>query len=325
MCVTVLDKFNALYCPELVSDIESIWIKIHCKESVSPTTYVCSFYRPPARPSTYVESFKAAVNKVTCKHKNKALPHVVIAGDFNFPEIDWFNQAVGYSRGGQVLLDFAFDNFLSQLVLEPTQLGNTSANILDLVFSTQPALVQNMCVGSLFSDHSYISFNIMNSYPPKSKPSHKIFLFNRADIAGMKADLLLSSEKYLKEAVKNTVEQTWLQLKLLINTAIDKYVPCKINSSDKVRSPPWISNKIKQLIKIRDHLSMVALKTGRPNDRTLFKAARTKTKKAVSLAYNAYISSLLGDIHSAPQKFYKVINSKRTENQDIPSLKTIMS
>ena len=38
------------------------------------------------------------------------------------------------------------------------------------------------------------------------------------------------------------------------------------------------------------------------------------------MAYNDYISSLIGDIHSAPRKFYKFINAKRTENCGISSL-----
>jgi len=105
-----------------------------------------------------------------------------------------------------------------------------------------------------------------------------------------------------------------------VEEVLAKFVPSKIASMKDTGLPPWLSHKLKQLIKRRDRLSRKALKSGNPRDKSLFREARTKAKKEMSLAYNIYISSLIGDIQNAPRKFYKFINSKRTENRGISSL-----
>ena len=62
----------------------------------------------------------------------------IIMGDFNLPEINWQDHSFVESKSGR-LINFAEDNFLFQLVNEPTR----GANILDLIFSNQEYLVLN--------------------------------------------------------------------------------------------------------------------------------------------------------------------------------------
>jgi endonuclease/exonuclease/phosphatase family metal-dependent hydrolase len=75
----------------------------------------------------------------------------VIAGDFNC-NINWENRTSGME--GNRLVDFANDNFLTQVVDEPTR-GNNS---LDLIFTSEDDLISIVIVGEYFgtSDHCVV-------------------------------------------------------------------------------------------------------------------------------------------------------------------------
>ena len=320
VCIAVSDKLTASPCPDLDSETESIWIKLTSRGSSCSLKYVCCIYRPPGSSINYLETFGSATNKLLCKYKNKTLPHITIVGDFNYPGVDWINSSIGTSHGGKAILDFAFDNFLTQMVLEPTRLGVGSCNILDLLFTTHCALIDNLHIGPLFSDHCIIAFHVNNFVPNKHKPPRKIYLYGKTNLPGLKNDLATQCNDFLNIAPNLSLEKNWCQFKIMIENVVQKHVPTKQISICDSRPPPWLSHKIRHLIKSRDRLSRRALKSGSYTDRDLFRQSRTKVKKAITTEYNAYVLSIIGDIHSAPRKFYKFINSKRTDNHSIPSL-----
>lgn len=79
---------------------------------------------------------------------------MVIVDDFNIPEFDWSTDYTSVDSPNSTLLsDIIHDNFLFQLVKDPTRNGN----ILDLVFVTSLDLVDDLKVGLPFSDHNSIS------------------------------------------------------------------------------------------------------------------------------------------------------------------------
>ena len=69
-----------------------------------------------------------------CDHYDQ----VVVCGDFNYSIIDW--ELLRADPEGQQFLDLVMDKFLTQHVKEPTR----EQNILDLVLSSHPALVNDV-------------------------------------------------------------------------------------------------------------------------------------------------------------------------------------
>ncbi|KAK4325949.1 hypothetical protein Pmani_003513 [Petrolisthes manimaculis] len=67
---------------------------------------------------------------------------VVICGDFNHNTIDWELSQAGHE--GEAFLKQVMDKFLPQNIKQPTK----ERNILDLVLSTDPVLVNNRGIGS---------------------------------------------------------------------------------------------------------------------------------------------------------------------------------
>ena len=79
----------------------------------------------------------------------------LLVGDFNC-RVDWGVQAEG-GEGGR-LIEFANDNFLTQMVLVPTR----GDSILDLIFATDSDLVTQVSVGECLgsSDHNAVTFTV---------------------------------------------------------------------------------------------------------------------------------------------------------------------
>ena len=89
--------------------------------------------------------------------------HVLICGDFNYPNINWSSLSCSTSYS-QMFLDAIHDSYLSQHVTEPTHYRpNTTANVLDLVFTNEEAMINtiNYLPGIGSSDHVCLQFNLL--------------------------------------------------------------------------------------------------------------------------------------------------------------------
>ena len=100
--------------------------------------------------------------------------NVIIAGDFNYKEIDWANE---YAHPDKKYLTHFLnklkDCFLYQHVTEPTRYrANETPNLLDLILSSEEGMVQDLeylpALGE--SDHLCLRFNVLHSQekPPVS-------------------------------------------------------------------------------------------------------------------------------------------------------------
>jgi endonuclease/exonuclease/phosphatase (EEP) superfamily protein YafD len=82
--------------------------------------------------------------------------HVILTGDFNHPSINW--STFECDNEGEDFLDCVNDCFWFQHVLEPTR----GENVLDLVFSSEEEMVQDVEVGETCSssDHNMVRFSV---------------------------------------------------------------------------------------------------------------------------------------------------------------------
>lgn len=85
-----------------------------------------AFYRPSNNDTKPLEELQQALD-------NLSTYELILVGVFNLPDVDWLNiRATNNSTSCELLFDVIQDNFLSQLVGEPTR----DQNILDLVLAT---------------------------------------------------------------------------------------------------------------------------------------------------------------------------------------------
>jgi endonuclease/exonuclease/phosphatase family metal-dependent hydrolase len=99
--------------------------------------------------------------------------HLVIMGDFNFPDIDWKNglSTAGIQHHSHDFICTTQDSLLFQHVLEPTRYRpGTAPNLLDLIFSNEDGIISNLSYlpGLGESDHQCLDFTLecYGPHPP---------------------------------------------------------------------------------------------------------------------------------------------------------------
>ena len=95
------------------------------------------FYRPPNNDPKPLEDLEAAL-------QDFFMNELILLGDCHLLEIDWsHNRVLRQSDIYTLMIDIVQDTFLTQLINEPTR----DLNILDLVLTTSPALVNYLFIG----------------------------------------------------------------------------------------------------------------------------------------------------------------------------------
>ena len=140
---------------------EQLWVTIQLLGS--DTLMIGGVYRSPSGNNVATTALLADLLREVC---SKEYTHLLIAGDFNIPHIDWeinFSPA-SEQHHSHILLKAIADCFLYQHVHQPTRFRHgEAANILDLILSNEEGLIQNLSFhpGLGCSDHVTLRFNIL--------------------------------------------------------------------------------------------------------------------------------------------------------------------
>ncbi|PKU34425.1 toll-interacting protein [Limosa lapponica baueri] len=128
----VRDNFEFLEHNNVNDSVECVWVRIKEKARKADTIMgVC--YRPPNQDVEADEIFYKQLAEVS---RSLAL---VLVGDFNFPDVCWkYNTAE--REQSQRFLECVEDNFLTQLVREPTR----ESTLLDLLLVNREGLVEDV-------------------------------------------------------------------------------------------------------------------------------------------------------------------------------------
>ena len=152
--------------------------------------------------------------------------HLLIAGDFNIPNIDWNSNfsAAGEGHHSHVLLEAIADCFLFQHVHQPSRYRHgDSPHILDLVLSDEVSLVQNMTYlpGLGNSDHVTLRFKLA-CYACKTESFVRKYNYWRADYAEL--NRLISTEDW---GIMNglNVDESYSFFKAVLEKHIKQCVP----------------------------------------------------------------------------------------------------
>ena len=161
---------------------------------------------------------------------SKTYLHILLMGDFNYPNIDWNNWTTKSENTESQEFKFIEciqDNFLCQYIQEPTRArGNNTPNLLDLIFTNEKNTVNNIKYQSPLgkSDHSVLTFKF-NCYTILKNYVRTNLYFSKAYYESIKKELKdIDWETMLK--YKNINEQ-WLYFKDVTKNLIDKYVPSR--------------------------------------------------------------------------------------------------
>ena len=147
--IAVRDYITVSLRPIHPSDSEMLFIVFFILQS---TITIGMFYRPPGSDTKPLKDLQTFIQGLD------STADLILVGDINLPEIQWScNRALQQSHNHALLIDIIQDIFLTQLVSEPTR----NHNILDLLITTSPDIIDRLVVGDCFSNHNSLSFEIL--------------------------------------------------------------------------------------------------------------------------------------------------------------------
>ena len=317
----VKSDLEVLDCPELSSpNIESVWcyVKLSSKEKL--LVGVC--YRPPASSVEYNEGLNLLL-KQTPSTRTK---HILVMGDFNYPQIDWDTGSVDGSEGSsqERFFDAVNDLFWLQCVNFPTRFkeGN-EPSLLDLVFANEENAIESI-VGSDplgKSDHCVITWKYVyiSKRPNRNnqdKPTRRNF--KKGNYAQMSDDLSQLDWSILENM---GVEQTWSKIKAIVNISIEQHVPLSHQKNTVPRSP-WWTKRLEVAVKLKYSLWKEYRKTKTTEDYKRYTVQRNKTTSLIRLARCRHETKIAEHAKQDPSSISRYIRSQQKLKPKVGPLTT---
>ena len=265
------------------------------------------------RPTASYEEVKSLF--ATIREYMFSLSLGLLMGDFNFSGIDWITMHSN-SIVETEFLEVIKDMYLYQHVTAPTR----ESNILDLVFSTEYDMIENLEVISPIanSDHNSIEFTLKISSDLKKVSTLKLqYNYFKGNYKDMICDL--KSKNWNEEFENKTVEEKWESLKVHIENGIKKYIPLK--KGEVKKKSPWMKMGIIKKIKKRNKKWQQYSFNPDFNRLNEYKQERNIVTASIRRAKFEYESSLADKIQSDSKSFYSYVKSKSKTKPTIGPLK----
>ncbi|PKU40554.1 rna-directed dna polymerase from mobile element jockey-like [Limosa lapponica baueri] len=305
MALYVREDYDCVELTEGNGKLECLWVRIRGKASkVDIVVGVC--YRPPSQDVEVDEMFYKQLVEVS---RSLAL---VLVGDFNLSDISRVYNTAEREQSRR-FLECVGDNFLTQLVREPTREGA----LLDLLFVNREGLVGDVTVGGHlgYRDREMIEFLILREVR-RGVSRTAIMDFQRADFGLFKS--LLDRVPWEAALKGKGVQEGWTFFREEVLKAQQQAVPVRSKASRLGKRPAWLNKEIRS--QLREKRRVYGLwKKGQATQedyKSVVKLCREKIRKAKA----QLVLDLALNVKTNKKNFYKYINSKRRTRESLHSL-----
>ena len=193
-------------------------------------------------------------------------------------------------------------------------------NILDLVFTNRPSLINNCHPLSGISDHEIVFVATQISAKIQRPIQRKIFLWSKANLDDIKlAASNLASEFINNHDIDTPVEILSDNFKTICDTCLD-LVPSKLSSTRL--NQPWVTGNIKSLSRRKQRSYNRARTSNTSQAWADYYELKRQAKHECRKAYNRYISNLVDTNNSVrnSKKFWSFIKHQRKDQCEVPPL-----
>ena len=204
-------------------------------------------YRSPSQTNDQYQEFLSNFELNLEDISNKSPFLITILGDFNAKSKSWYSSGITSPEGTE--LDFLTRQYgLQQIIKELTYLLNNSISSIDLIFTSQPNLINES--GTYPSLHPnchhqiiFANFNLKIHYPPLYE--RDIWHYHDANVDLIKQAVNIVDWETLLDL--NDVDLQVSKFSDVILNIMSNYIPHeKIVCDDK--DPPWVNKHIKLLL-----------------------------------------------------------------------------
>ena len=196
-------------------------------------------------------------------------------GDINLSTVDDWTEPSSNCELENKYVNLFNELGLTCLINSPThRLGN----ILDLLFTNQPGLIQDINIKPDVvcpSDHLSIIFKIRKNVPRKRPKKKKVFRYKEADWDGLSYEL--QGYNWYSLFYGQSIIDSWNIFKSKLDIAMRNHIPFK---SIKFRpQPPWFDDEIFQLSKAKHKLRKIFKESNLKTDEENYKKSKIRLKQ----------------------------------------------
>ena len=197
-------------------------------------------YKPSNRDvSQFICNVSPLLKAATSNFKN-----VCLLGDFNMRNIDWSNYS-SKSESGNLFCNMITENSLFQM---NNVISNKHGSLLDLVFTTEPNLVDEPveCPIDFDTDHSILTFKLNLSGCNKRKIPRVVYNFKQADFSALRS-LITNSNRSLNTSLNHSthMNEAWSIWSSTVTEHINQCIPrVPVKNSSK---HPWMDGEVRHM------------------------------------------------------------------------------
>lgn len=255
--------------------LEHIWIKL----VINKNTYIIgSLYRPPNKNMLdFINIFEDTVTALIPKCDN-----IICGGDININLLDLENDKT-------ILFSESIDLFnFKQVISAPTRVTASSSTLIDVILILSEHNVQSCGTKSVdnISDHLLVFCSLKNCGIKQDSKIIKTRNFKRVDL-DLLEELLRITPFHNILYLENVNEKIDYFNTLILNI-FDTLAPVK-NIVIRRYRPPWLTDNIQLLMKLRDSALAKFKKTKKDQDWNVYKSLRNQTNTAVFNEKKGYL------------------------------------
>ena len=302
---------------EVENFTDHLWIEIL---SVDSPVLVGCIYRSPSNDATKESSMVSAVRTTelitsACKMN----PNVIIAGDFNYKEINWDNEYAPSDKQNQTLFIRGLqDCYLYQHVTEPTRhRDNETPNILDLVLSSEESMISDLDylppLGE--SDHICMKFRV-NCNQHLSEPKQQKLNIFKADIPAMIQKLSIYN---WTELLNSTFQEDYATFFGILERIMLEETPLRTPRS--VKKNLYMTREANRVKSQKNRLWKKYTATKSTFDSSKYKECKNKLRALTRRLRRDFERSLSANSKHKPKLFWNYAKSRIKSRESISSLK----
>lgn len=270
----------------------------------SRTLHLFVVYRPPHQ---QLEIDLQLYNLLTQLMHDKV---AVIVGDFNC-NIAWETRTPG--PGGDRLLDFVDDNFLTQMVTEPTR----GANILDLILCSEADLVSNVSIGEPLdtSDHNMVRCHLKLPTNPRHQVARQVPNLRLADYAKFRREL---GGVVVDDF--ETTEEVWSSFKTKFMAIQATCIPNRSSARVARNKPPWFTRELGAAINNRKRAYLEYKRSPTQQSYDNWKSLAVVSKRLTLQCKRNEEIRVASLSKRNPKEFFRYVNSRKPARSNIGPL-----
>lgn len=281
-----------------VQDIESIF----CKVYIGNIKYLLGVvYRPPNASLDVIAKLKDYLH---CHVKTE--DKLIIAGDFNMPNMNWETFISDPCQAADTQIsDIMFQYDLTQIVTDPTRIDQGTKSILDIYLVSGNIKESMLCsVTNGISDHKAVVLKLKGVELSQQRMVKKFPNFSKADDESIIDVLAFEYDHF--NASNRSVEDLWLCFKRMIEDCVQRFIPLITKKVENHN--PWITRETLQLKRKLKRLKKRSNKANSPNLKTTICNIREEIKEKSFRDKEKYFNEKLPSfIKTCPRKFWKEV------------------